>query len=156
VYFWFDPWFLVKDGAIHPNSLRVSVQFTYFNGTIFKKVVLPAIFTVVHDAPGSFESARLISFGDYTGFIDNVLDPEDYFEIWLDTNQTVRVKLFIPQPEGSYMNLYFYDPNKNLVANYSSLAVQFDYSIHQSGYWYLRLENTRTNLLYVLSIEKVE
>jgi len=155
-------WFLVNDGAINPNPLQVSMQFIYFNGTIYKGIVLPTIFTVMTDAGGSFESARLIEFGNYSGFIDYLLDNIDYYKIWLDADQTVRVKLFIPEPEGSWMNLYFYDPNRNLVSNSTTKGTttntaQIEYDVLQSGYWYIRaMDPLGAHFLYVLSVEKIE
>lgn len=154
-------WFLVTDGAIHPNSLQVSTRFTYSNGTTYKAIVLPTVFTVISDAGGSFDSARLIDFGDYTGFSHVVLDPEDYFKIWLNADQTVKITLALPEPTDTYMNLYFYDPNRNLVSNSttrgaSTNAAQIEYDVLQSGYWYIRaMEPWSGYDLYVLSVEKV-
>jgi len=141
------------------HQITVASEITYNNGTAYKRVVLPIMLRVIADAGDSFETARTISFGNHTAFIDWGDDPEDYYRIRLNKDQVISIQLSMPKPSaGLYLDLYLYSPDGNLVANSTSRKPdsieQITYTINQSGNWYVRvLDPYAGYTLYTLSIE---
>lgn len=140
------------------HQIMIASEITYHNGTAYKKVVLPMLLKVIADAGNTLETARTIGFGNHTAHIHLIDDPEDYYKVWFDEGQTIRILLSIPEPgRGLYLDLYLYDPNGNLTANSCSRKPnnieQITYTINQSGYWFIRVLNPyAAETLYTLSI----
>ncbi len=158
VYFNAPAHWILRTANDKSHQITVASEITYYNGTAYKKVVLPIVLRVIADAGDSFETARTISFGNHTGFIHWGDDPEDYYKIWLDEDQVVSMQLSMPEPRGLYLDLYFYSPDGSLVVNSSSRKPdsieQITYTINQSGNWYIQVSNPPSAFtLYTLSIE---
>jgi len=158
IYFKAPVHWVLKTANNKSHQITVASEITYYNGTAYKRVVLPMMLRVIADAGDSFETARTISFGNHTAFICWGDDPEDYYKIWLDEDQTVSMQLSMPEPRGLCLDLYLYSPDGNLVANSSSRKPdsieQLTYTINQSGNWYIQVSNLPSAFtLYTLSIE---
>jgi hypothetical protein len=159
VYFNAPTHWILRTANDKSHHLTVTSEITYYNGTAYKRVVLPIMLRVIADAGNSFETARTISFGNHTAFIHWGDDPEDYYKIWLDTNQVINIQLSMPRPSaGLCLDLYLYSPDGILVANSSSRKPdsieQITYIINQSGNWYIQvLDPYAGYTLYALSIE---
>jgi len=150
----------LKTANNESHQITVSSEITYYNGTAYRKVVLPIFLRVIADAGGSFETARTIGFGSHTAFIHIIDDPEDWYRMWFDVGQTVSIQLSIQEPsQGLYLDLYLYNPDGTLVANSSSREPnnieQITHTINQSGNWYIRvLDPYAGYTLYTLSIKE--
>ena len=148
----------IRDSNVS-HQLTVSSEITYYNGTVYKRVVLLIVLQVIADAGGSFETARTIGFGNHTAFIHFVDDPKDYYKIWLNEGQMVSIMLSIQEPNpGLYLHLYLYSPDGNPVASSSSTkpnsTEQITYTINQPGSWYIQvLDPYAGHTLYTLSIK---
>lgn len=158
VYFNSYLFWILRTANDKSHQITVASEITYYNGTAYKRVVLPMMLRVIADAGDSFETARTISFGNHTGFIHWGDDPEDYYKIWLNQNQVVSMQLSMPEPRGLYLDLYLYSPDGSLVANSSSRKPdsieQITYTLNQSGNWYIQVSNPPSAFtLYTLSIE---
>jgi len=158
IYFKAPTYWILRTANDKSHQITVASEITYYNGTAYKRVVLPIILRVIADAGDSFETARTISFGNHTAFIRWGDDPEDYYKIWLDEDQVVSIQLSMPEPRGLYLDLYLYSPDGSLVANSSSRKPdsieQITYTLNQSGNWYIQVSNPPSAFtLYTLSIE---
>jgi hypothetical protein len=131
------------------HALDCRVELTYYNNTHYVKTVLPIEIVVWADAGNSFETARTISFGNHTGFIQWGDDPEDYYKIRLENGQAIQVMVYPVQPyAGIDFDLYLYNPNLNQVANATEEEIELDmleeirYTAEVSGCWYIRVVNS--------------
>jgi len=149
---------ILRTANAKSHQITVASEITYYNGTAYKRVVLPIVLRVIADAGDSFETARTISFGNHTGFIHWGDDMEDYYRIWLDQNQVISIQLSMPEPRGLYLDLYLYSPDGTLVANSTSRKPdsieQITYAVNPSGNWYIQVSNPPSAFtLYTLSIK---
>lgn len=133
------------------DNLTMTASVTFYNGTAYRRILLPITIFVRTDAGSSFETARPINFGQYNGRV-SYYDEEDFYSVFFETNQTVNVKVTgLP-----YLQVSIYDPNRNLIAN-SNLAdieSELTFKTEASGQFFIRLylsQNTPTGD-YVLSI----
>ncbi|MDH5447801.1 MAG: PPC domain-containing protein, partial [Candidatus Bathyarchaeota archaeon] len=159
IYFKASLTWKLKTANNESHQITVSSEITYYNGTAYRKVVLPIVLHVVADAGDCFETARTISFGNHTAFIEFIDDPEDWYMIWFEEGQSVSAMLIMQEPRGLYLDLYLYNPDGTLVANSSSREPngieQITHTISQSGNWYIRVLNpSAAETLYTLSIEE--
>ncbi|MGQ9459969.1 MAG: hypothetical protein ACUVRA_01890 [Candidatus Bathyarchaeaceae archaeon] len=151
---WVD--WILRSPENESHEMEVSLQLTYNNGTAFKKVVLPIILKLSEDAGDTFETAKEISFGNYTGWIRITTDPEDFFKVWMEEGKTVNIHLS-PKPYlGKILELHFYNTSRDLVASAcSEIQEEITYTINQSGWWYIRVVNPHSGFTqYELSIQE--
>ncbi|MEM2118672.1 MAG: hypothetical protein QW840_00925, partial [Candidatus Bathyarchaeia archaeon] len=134
------------------DNLTMTASVTFYNGTAYRRIVLPITIFVRTEAGNSFETARPIGTGQYIGYIASYYDEEDFYSVFFEANQTVNVKV----ADLPYLQVSIYDPDRNLIAN-SNLAdieSELTFKTEASGQFFIRLylsQNTPTGD-YVLSI----
>ncbi|MEM3457885.1 MAG: hypothetical protein QXN36_05365 [Candidatus Bathyarchaeia archaeon] len=100
------------------HLLRINVEFTYFNGTVYKRVIQPFVLKVFPDDNNSFETAEELSVNQtrraYIGSPIDPFDQIDYYKIWLEEGTTVILNL--NYLGGGGIETYVYGPNGTLEA----------------------------------------
>lgn len=99
------------------DNVTATLETTYFNGTTYRKILMPLQFLLRTDAGNIFETARVIMPGYYQGHLWLWDDSEDYYTIFLEKDQTINLQATAKFPLS--FDLYVYDPDKNLLANSS-------------------------------------
>ena len=160
---------LFKSPYNYTHTLEISSEITYFNGTVYKKLVKPVCLIIGPDGMmnpegnNSFETAEEIGFGTHTAYIDGDADPADYYTISLLEGQTVQFALAYPSDlEQSEMGIemYIYNPSRNQVAcllyQANSSERQIQLSIGVTGYWYVKTDLFVSPYTYLLNVSCVE
>jgi hypothetical protein len=92
------------------------LDFIYNNGTAFRKVVLPLKLRLASDAGDSFETAKEIGFGNYTGWASWLMhDTEDFYKIFLEEGENVRIQLSPKVLEMTIYDLRLFNASGSLV-----------------------------------------
>jgi hypothetical protein len=143
------------------HSMEASLQLTYNNGTTLKEVILPVVLKVASDAGDTLETAKEIGFGNYTGWHHILIDPEDFYKVWMEEGKTVKIQFSQKPPLGTIFDLYLYNTSCDLVASSCSKIrnhiEEITYTINQTGWWYIQVVNSHAGFgLYTLSIQEAE
>jgi hypothetical protein len=143
------------------HSMTATLQLRYSDGTVLKEAVLPIVLKLAEDVGDTFEAAKEIGFGNYTGWHHILTDPEDFYKVWMEEGKTVKIQLSQKPPLGIILDLYFYNTSKGLAASSCSKirnhTEEITYTINQSGWWHIRVVNADSAYgLYNLSIQEVE
>lgn len=138
------------------QQLQVSAEVTYFDGTKYFRVVLPTVLRLVADAGDALEAARTISAGNCAGSVSCALDPADWYRIWLNESERVRISTVVCRVGA---NVTLYDSHAEQRANaWSSLSLQpkllgeIAYTADVEGYCYIRVLSTDDQGLYRLTV----
>lgn len=159
---WTYLWGLVTPFNETHETLLVS-ETTFFNGTVYKKLVQPFQIRFYHDHDDSFEQAEEIGLGtrrDYVcgeGIILEGDDPCDFFKIWLEAGQAVTVAL--GKPEGGKnswwgIQMYVYGPDRqleNFVQDENS-TTPLTLKPTEAGWWYIEVTGHGGQHVYLLTI----
>jgi len=164
----------VKNGSVlyrlrspynYTHQLEISSRIIYFNGTIYKELVQDIQFIFGPDHNNSFDEAEEIDFGTHEAYLDESGgDPVDYYKIWLEQWQTVKVALAYTGGYDQYnpelgIETRVYDPNRKLVAilPYPQHEVR-EMIIHadSTGWWYIRTNLYVAPYVYVLNLSLME
>jgi hypothetical protein len=110
------------------RQLDVSLEILTFNGTDYRKIILPMRVYMWLDPGSSFEEALPIDVGTYTGWLGTCIsspgfgfdDFEDYYRLWVEKDQTINVHIDhqMSNDGSTDLDLYLYNPSENL-ATYS-------------------------------------
>jgi hypothetical protein len=139
------------------HQLEGMLRLTYFNGTAYNEVVLPTVIRWIADQAGSsFDTAKEVTFGNYTAYVMVLTDRDDYYKIWLSTGQAVNVS--ISNPSGSLdpmFDLYLYGPHENIALNSTErkMPKQITFFANEPGFWYIRASAYAGFAYYLISIE---
>lgn len=137
------------------ETLEIAVEITYFNGTAYKKAVLPMTLNTVADTSCSFETAENITAGTYQGYLDSK-DQEDYYKIWMENGQTIQAQM-IP-PFQTDFDLYLYNPQRKLAASSEirgDETEQIAFTADSTGWWYIKTLARTSNGKYTLQVRVV-
>lgn len=128
------------------QQLNMNVEVTYFNGTVYKKVVQPSELRLIADDNNSFERAEIINSTQLSK--EHILggyDIEDFYKVSLTEGEMVEITV-MPSPFPSTdLDLYLYNPinRNNPVAtstNHSSeLLESIIYNATSTGWWYIKV-----------------
>ncbi|MDH7558499.1 MAG: hypothetical protein QHH18_07880 [Candidatus Bathyarchaeota archaeon] len=127
------------------HLLRINVEFTYFNGTVYKRVIQPFVLKVFPDDNNSFETAEELSVNQtrraYVGCPIDPFDRVDYYKVWLEEGTTVILNL--NYLGGGGIETYVYGPNGTLEAcllnRGNSSLKQLMLKINKTGWRYIKL-----------------
>ncbi len=95
------------------HQLKIMFEFTYRNASVYKRVAVPMMLTMLKDTGNTFEDSRQVQAGEYLGSLDNI-DTIDMYNITVQEGQTLAVTL-TPPKDANY-DLYLYDSNRETVA----------------------------------------
>jgi hypothetical protein len=146
------------------HHIMIETAVTYFNGTVYKRLVQPVELVYGPDHNNSFEAAEEIGFGQRTAYIDNDVngDPVDYYKIWLHDRQTVQVSSLV---EGGGVvfgpSMFIYDPEKNVEVCWgyrqNETLSQITLNINQTDWWYIKVTGEEIGGgIYVLDVSPVQ
>ena len=138
------------------EQLDVSAEVTYFNGTNHVSVMLPTVLRMISDAGSTFEDARTIIAGSYTGAVSNYWDPVDCYKIWLNKGQKVTISTAVCRLGA---NVSLLDPFGKLMGSVQStwslepkVLDNIEWTAESEGYWYIQVSATEDQGLYRLSV----
>lgn len=143
------------------RSLEGLCEVTYFNGSIYKKVVFSTVLTWLCDQAGnSLQEAWAIEAGDYEGWVEaHSGDMDDYYEVQLEKGEQITVSL-VPASEFAFLDMDIYNGSGGLLLSYDGhhltepMPASLECTFQQAGYAYVRV-GTRTHFgYYTLSIRK--
>ncbi|MEM2117756.1 MAG: hypothetical protein QW386_01900 [Candidatus Bathyarchaeia archaeon] len=144
------------------QQLEVKAEVTYFNGNSHVKVIIPILIILAADADNAFETARIITPGNYIANIDYMLDIVDCYGIWLIKGQEIRMQLVL---RGSGLNLTLYSPDEKVRASLTSeedydyepkSLSELIYTVDVEGCWYLKVSTVSGSINTYKLILKVE
>lgn len=147
---------ILKAPANVSQQLEVSAEVTYFNGTNHISVVLPTVLRMIPDAGNTFEDARTITAGSYSGTVSNNWDPVDCYKIWLNKGQKVTISTTVSRLGA---NVSLYDPLGRLMGSVQStwglepkVSNRIECTVQSDGYWYVQVSATDDQGLYRLNV----
>jgi len=147
------------------HEMEIISEVTYFNGTAYKKVVQPFQLKLAQDDNNSFENAEEIGFGAHEAYIDDKTDPVDYYKIWLEKDQVIRVEKAYSLWYSEYfprdlqesdqvgLDIFVYDPYRNLKTSltYPTNATrEVTFTADASGWWYIEVKYVLLDHVYLL------
>jgi len=144
----------------HTSLLKASFEFTYFNGTFYKKVIQPFEFKIMPDDNNSFETAEEVHEGKYSWlYVDCTYDNLEYYKIYVAYLNHITVNMTNTTP-GVNFNLYLYekmDANYSLVSSSEKATDQTEMVVgnesHSGGsWWYIQVNAASANGFYDMSI----
>lgn len=123
------------------HSMDVAITLTHYNGSVYKRIVQPFSLKMIGDDNDNFETAMELHEGVYSNLY---LDALDYYKIYTNVGQIVRIYLYPvqPDPKGptARSEINVYDPSLNIVfhkeAAYSNTI---EFTSNSTGYWYVEL-----------------
>ncbi len=138
------------------EQLDVSAEVTYFNGTNHVSVVLPTVLRMISDAGSTFEDARTIIAGSYTGAVSNYWDPVNCYKIWLNKGQKVTISTAVCRLGA---NVSLLDPFGKLMGSVQStwslepkVLDNIEWTVESEGYRYIQVSATDDQGLYRLTV----
>jgi hypothetical protein len=106
-------WIFENDNP-EDHQLKIVFEFTYRNASVYEKVRVPMVLTMLKDTGDTFEASRQVQAGEYLGSLDNV-DTIDMYNVTVQEGQTLAVTL--TPPEDANYDIYLYDSNRDVMAN---------------------------------------
>jgi len=153
-------WFIWEVGSTRnqPEQLTLDIELTYFNGTIFKKMIQPFQITLQQNDYTSFETAREIQANQT---IRGVINPvhNDFFKVKVDNGSTLNVTVDNAQDMHSALEiLSLYSPNdlNHTLTTDSSLnhdyPLSVQYTADSTGYLYITIDWWAGSDIYLLTV----
>jgi hypothetical protein len=138
------------------HQLEITSEITYYNGSVFKKVIQPFQLKIAPDYNDNFSSATAIHLGKYDKLWIGQEDLIDYYKIQLTQGQNVHIEV----NDTSYpllaanFRVYIYDPEKNIVkqSETSKFFETMDFMANSTGYWYIEVRIIGGGGLYLLAV----
>jgi len=147
--------------------LEIDYEITYFNGSIYKKIIQPFQISIQPDNNNDFEDAEEIGLGAHLEYVNSQNDPEDYYKTWLDQGQVCRVQLGYPWfnywPQTYWylgLETFIYDPDRNLIASLpyqgrsesTPITTEMTFTANTTGWWYIRVKYFVADHIYTLDV----
>lgn len=140
------------------HLLRVNVEFTYFNGTVYKRVVQPFVLKVFPDDNNSFETAEELSVNQtrraYIGSPIDPFDRVDYYKVWLEegTMANFTLRYF----DGAGIDMYIYDAQEILesclISPINSTLTRITLNINKTGWWHIKISVESAHFIYAIFV----
>ena len=108
------------------------------------------------DAPDNFDSALLISQGDYSGYLDDS-DSDDYYKFYVNSGQ--QISLTLTSPGSGDFDPYIYSPVDTV--NWKARSYTTDspestsFVADTSGYWRVRINRYSGSGNYLFSVSVI-
>lgn len=152
-------WFIWEVGSPRNQTeqLTLDVELTYFNGTIFKKVIQPFQITLQRNDNNSFETAREIQANQTIRGARN-LPNQEFYKVQVNNGTMLNVTLNNMHGFLGGENLSLYSPpdlnhtlrtDSAMDHNYP-LSVQ--YTADSTGYLYIRIDWWAGSDIYLLTV----
>lgn len=133
-------WIFFEGDGSADHQLSLSVSIVQYNGTAYRKVIIPLRIKITRDVGNTFEDAKLIVPSERIGSLDSV-DRIDVYALHLQEGETINATL-IPHKDSDF-NLYLYNQNREELDRSSQRGNQTEtitYPINETGTYYIKLE----------------
>lgn len=143
------------------HQMEITFQVTYFNGTTYNRIDQPFQLTIEPDNNDSFEDAEEIGFGTRKGYVDGDFDEVDYYKIWLEQGQAVKVALAHrpkEEPDGLGIEMNVYNPNRQLITSigYPQFGIgEIVVQVDCTGSWYIQTIFRVGQHIYLLTVSEL-
>jgi hypothetical protein len=141
------PWWLLESSGNETQQLAIRFETTYFNGTVYEKVVQPFLLKLAGDSENTYETAREVAVNEtVTDFIGGD-DRLDFFKMNLRKGETLNVT--IPPGRGTWeIIFYLYGPNdetfplanSSILTSVDPMAQSIVLRIDPAGWYYVKIE----------------
>lgn len=136
-----QPYWVFQDQNIKGHQLKVVLEFTYRNTSIYRKIMLPILLEMVPDVGNTFDTAKNIAAGEYRGCLDSI----DYIDIYAITLQEGRsIYITLEPPKDANYNLYLYNPKQDMVTNSTQTGNTLETVISttsRTGIYYIKVKH---------------
>jgi hypothetical protein len=130
------------------QQLDVTSEITYYNGTVYKKVIQPFQLKLTPNNNRNIETATEINPGTYTQQCVGGEDSTNFYKIHLNQGQTANVQVNctpdLDQGMRPLFRVYVYDPQGNVVISgdsqdLSATPKEVQFQATSVGYWYIEV-----------------
>jgi hypothetical protein len=124
------------------HQMEVDVEIIYYNGTSFERLVQPFLLKISSDNNNTFQDATLISEGtNYTNLYVGYQDPLNYYKIYLNRGQTIKVQVDGISQTDVFFRVCVYDPEERLSSETPLDVTQtIEFASDLTGYWFILVE----------------
>lgn len=138
------------------HQMEMISEVTYFNGTVYKKIIQTFNVTIGSDDNNSFQTAYRMTAGEYG---ENPmlwlggLDTRDFYAIYLATGN--RIVVSMTPPSGEDFDLYLYNPAQVFETSSDirgDATESVGYSADLTGWWFIEVRHSGGWGFYNLSI----
>jgi hypothetical protein len=154
------PLWVLKSPNNQTQQLNIFVEVTYFNGTVYKKVIQPFQLRLIAENNDSFENAEEISTMPYTKkhFLggDNT---QDFYKLYLTEGEIINITMMPPAvPPTADFDLYLYNPTDRNTPVASSTnpgggaQESITYTSDSTGFWYIKVIPIAGAGIYMLAL----
>ncbi|MEM3459134.1 MAG: hypothetical protein QXN36_00890 [Candidatus Bathyarchaeia archaeon] len=156
--FWRIFYWILYSPYNQTHTLKIDIQFTYFNGTVYKRVIQPFVLKVFPDDNNSFETAEELSVNQtrraYIEYYSLGNDIVDYYKVWLQKGTTANFQLNYLDKAG--IEMYVYSPKKQieacLVCRVNETLSQLTLNIEETGWWYIKIDAGSAEFIYTVTV----
>jgi hypothetical protein len=154
VHFWTPAEWILRSAQNHTHQMEIDMQLTYFNGTVYKRIVQPFLLTIKPDDNNNFETADSVDEGAYSGLYLGGYDSDDYYKIYVPQGHVIDIHAEITSHPIANFCLYLHNPERELKAstlnwNYSQTVT---YVADSAGEWFIHTRNHAGHGVYTLTI----
>jgi hypothetical protein len=155
VSFWRLTYWVLRSLYNQSHLLEVDIQFTYFNGTAYKRVVQPFLLKIFPDSNNSFETADEILINQTRrAYVDYSYNTVDYYKIWLQNSTTANFQLNYLARAGIEMRVY--NPNEQLevclILGVNETLCQLTVNVNDTGWWYTKINAGSGYFIYTITV----
>jgi len=170
ISFWSEIYWALYSAYNQTHQLDITSEITYYNGTVFKKIVQPFQLKLVADDNNSFDTAQEIHEGIYERLFIGppvVADERDYYKIYADVGHRIKVvanatqwlphnAMPLPSNPIPYFALRLYNPGRNQVfrSQYANYTQTVDFIADSAGYWFIEVRIDGGYGFYFLEVSR--
>jgi hypothetical protein len=140
------------------HILEVQSEVTYYNGSVYNKIVQPFEIIAESDNNNSFQTAMEVNEGNYTRLCLGGSDLTDYYKIFMNQNDRAELNIeTVPDAPKPYFAVYIYDSEEQLILQTkpSTSNKIIEFSASNTGDWYIELcAEPHTHGFYSMEISR--
>lgn len=130
---------VLSDDFERAHQALATAEILHFNGTSYRKIILPLQFDVIPDVGNSFETAQPLVAGEYLGCLDEQ-DFVDIYAVNLHKGQTVNVTMIPPQDANFDLHLYNVEGLQVADSTKSGNSTESTaFTANSTGDWYIKV-----------------
>jgi hypothetical protein len=151
------------------QQLTINVEVTYFNGTLYKKIVQPFQIRLFADDDNTFDTATEIESNQtmcgFLGFSETVQsDLRDFYKMYLKDGEIINLTGRVLPPVNLSFDLLLFEPG-NRDAPVQRSREDYDlprtignYVVNLTGWWFIKLQWSAGSMggLYTLDLRVTE
>lgn len=132
----------------YTHLMNAKLEMIYYNGTVFKKVVLPTELGTHPDNNNTPETAEEIQNGTYVGKCIGGYDHNDFYKINLTSGQNLNVQLQHASTPAPVYSLIIYDAALNEKIHNDSIDIDKTATVtaDSTGFWLIEVRSVSPDL----------